>query len=76
MNKCTECFVQRELLIGSNSTIVDYYNFAREVCVCVLEKDSEQIGGPGKIVEIDESKFGKRKYHRGRRVDGSGCLEA
>ena len=50
--------------------IVDWYNFAREVCVAVLEKDSEAIGGPGKVVEIDESKFGKRKYHKGTRVDG------
>ena len=30
---------------------------------------NEPIGGPGKIVEIDKSKFGKRNYNTGRIVE-------
>jgi len=41
----------------SHMTIVDFYNFCREVCSVVLERNSEPIGRPGKIVQIDESKF-------------------
>ncbi len=36
-----------------------------------MMKVSEPIGGPGIECEIDESKFGKRKYHRGHRVEGN-----
>ena len=62
--------VSHELRIDSGHTTVDWYNFCRDICIDILEKDNDQIGGPGKEVEIDESKFGKRKYHRGKRVDG------
>jgi len=51
-------------------TLTDFYNFCREVCYTILQQHSEPIGGPGTVVEIDESKFGKRKYNRGKRVDG------
>ena len=57
----------RELRIGSEHTLVDWYNL--EFCVEIIQRDSEQIGAEGKEVEIGESKFGKRKYHRGKRVD-------
>ena len=49
-------FIARELKIGSDHTIVNC-NFVREACLCILRQDSERIGGPGKQVEIDESKF-------------------
>ncbi|EFN66882.1 hypothetical protein EAG_09151, partial [Camponotus floridanus] len=32
------------------------------------------IGGPGKIVQIDESKFGRRKYQSGRVIEGHWLL--
>lgn len=46
----------------SSKTVVDWTSFCREVCLIVINKNSEKLGGPGKIVEIDEAKFGKRKY--------------
>jgi hypothetical protein len=44
--------------------------FCREAMLVFLERNSVKIGGPNKTVEIEESKFGPRKYHRGHPVKG------
>nr|XP_012229903.1 PREDICTED: uncharacterized protein LOC105676515 isoform X1 [Linepithema humile] len=51
-------------------TIVDWFGFCREVCVFWADKHSEKLGGPGRTVEIDEAKIGRRKYNRGRLIKG------
>ena len=55
----------------SPETISDFYSYCREVCAeTMIKKTVNKISGAGMIVEIDEGKFGKRKYNRGRLVDG------
>ena len=49
---------------------VDWFHSFRDVCTQYFLDHPIVIGGPGTMVEIDESKFGKRKYNRGRAVDG------
>ena len=48
---------------------MDWYNFVRDICAKYFLAHPAVIGGPGAEVEIDESKFGKRKYNCGRVVD-------
>lgn len=50
----------------SNKTVVDWARFCRDLCVYYFESDDTIIGGPGRIVEIDETLVVKRKYNRGR----------
>jgi transposase-like protein len=54
----------------SPNTITNHMKYLRELIIDTLEDESEKIGGNDIIVEIDESKFGRRKYHRGKRVEG------
>jgi len=61
--------IQSEYRFGSH-TLANWGMFCREVMLVFLERSSVKIGGPNKTVEIDDSKFGRRKYHRGRPVKG------
>lgn len=54
----------------ANSTIVNWSSFCREVVFDSMVVRKVQLGGHGHTVEIDESKFGRRKHHPGHRVDG------
>jgi len=57
---------EQNLKINKN-TVIDWNNYLREVCVLNIEaRNQGKIGGRGKIVEIDESLFSKRKNNAGR----------
>ncbi|KAL7638143.1 UNVERIFIED_CONTAM: hypothetical protein RMT77_011768 [Armadillidium vulgare] len=58
----------KKLLGLSWQTVTDWLNFCREVCEISIMASTNKIGGEGKVVEIDESVFGKRKYNRGKTV--------
>lgn len=45
----------------NSETVVNWSSHYYQVCDFWLG-EQQQIGGPGAIVEIDESKFGKSKY--------------
>ena len=57
----------------SQQTLVEYFQFLREMCAEVVYANRQPIGGfddkgQPRICEIDESKFGQMKYHRVRLI--------
>lgn len=66
---CPSNVIQCQIRLNSK-TICDWNSFCREVTYDAMVIRKEKLGGNDSIVEIDESKFGKRKYHRGHRIEG------
>lgn len=57
----------------SHAVISNWFTNLRLLVGCIISCSNYQIGGEGQEVQIDESKFGKRKVTRsgrGHRVDG------
>lgn len=54
----------------SDQTACSYYSYFENLIADLVAEHHEKIGGPGVIVEIDESKYGSRKYYKGHRVEG------
>ena len=54
------------------SNVITYHvNNIRKLVGSQVQLCKQKIGGPGIIVELDESKIGRNKYHRGRPVKGA-----
>lgn len=60
----------------SNKTLWSLLKKLRSILVPLYYDQAEPIGGAGVVVQVDESKFGKRKYDRGHIVDGVWVLGA
>jgi hypothetical protein len=54
----------------TDHSAADWGMFCRVTMLVSLEGSCVKIGGPNKTVEIDESKFGRRKFHKGHPVKG------
>ena len=74
-NGLSVCTCARILSLNTKTVRSLYKSLRQCMAEDLLENGARtKIGGPGHIVEIDESKFGKRKYNRGRRVLGKWIL--
>ena len=58
------------MLGHSEHTITELIRRFDKLVKNIIVNEHQKIGGNGVIVEIDESKFGKRKYNEGHHVEG------
>ena len=63
-----QVFMAVQVVGVDECTIIHWYKRFRDACSYDLVQKNEKIGGPGIVVQIDESVIAKRKYNRGHAV--------
>lgn len=61
----------------ADTTIARWFGFFRDLVAAAVPecpRERGKIGGPGKVVQIDEALIGRRKYNRGRAMPGTWVL--
>ena len=58
----------------SRASMIEWRQHIRNICCRYLLDHPVQMGGPGRTVEVNESKFMHRKYHRGHFREGHWVL--
>ena len=61
IGNASQKLIMEQCGVFSKQAVTDWASFCREVLLDKMLSNLEPIGGHGKTVEIDESKFGKRK---------------
>ncbi|KCZ73858.1 hypothetical protein H311_05182, partial [Anncaliia algerae PRA109] len=68
---CKCSFSSIKLITGfSTQTTSRLMSKAYEIIAKGIDESDTKIGGSGIIVQLDETKFGKRKYNKGHAVEG------
>lgn len=69
---CGVSFKSNVIITGhSKATITRITKLIRKQIIWEIKESKIKIGGPGVEVQLDESKFGKRKNNRGHHVEGA-----
>ncbi|KAA3669764.1 uncharacterized protein DEA37_0006204, partial [Paragonimus westermani] len=58
-----------ELVGVTRATAIQWYQYCRDICSTKMLALQQQLGGPGHIVQIDETLMFKRKYHVGHAAE-------